>query len=148
VVAAQALALEAHPPVEADRRLVVGPDLEFDLVDVGGASGERGVHQHPAAAVAAVRGEDPHPQREDAAGAGRPQSQRADHLALVVEHEDQLAFFDRLPVAHLQLGGAGRRLGGEPGLFVDHGLHPAPDRRAILDSGRPHPHDPEDRSLR
>jgi len=84
VVAAQPLALEAGAFVEADRRFVLGPDLEFDLVDVGRAGPDRRVDQHPTASLAAVLGEDPHADRPDAFDAGGTEVDEADQRAALV----------------------------------------------------------------
>src|ERR1700753_2597875 len=78
VVATEALAFEAEAFVEGDRGLVVGPDLEFDLVDARGAGVDRRFEDHPATAPAAQPRQDPHAEGPDALDAGRVEVDLAD----------------------------------------------------------------------
>ena len=57
----------------------------------GGTRGERRLDQHPAAAAPAALGQDPHAEGEDALGRRGVKAERADELAFVLEHEEELA---------------------------------------------------------
>ena len=98
---------------------------------------ERGLHQETTAAAAAPLGKDPHPEREHALGLGRLHAEAADRLAVVLEHEEEVAVpFDGGAEALLEFVGR-RLLGGQPAAFGDDGAHPARQRPAVLDPGRP-----------